>query len=98
MKSLKSRILEKQAEPTAYHKSYTSAINAVEDYAKYKGFELDQDEYSKAYIDAFFKPTEGQTKRDTLTLFKGGKAQRKMLHVQIYRMNPTTYEFNAYIN
>lgn len=98
MKSLAVRMLEKLEEPSVYHKSYSSAINAVEQYAKHKGFELDQDEYSNAYIDGFFKPSEGQVKRDSLTLYKGGKIQKKMLHVQIYRMNPTTFEFNAYIN
>lgn len=98
MKSLSTRILEKNSEPSVYHKTYGSAINAVEAYAKFKGYELDQNEYSNAYIDGFFKPSNGQTKRDSLNLFKNGKPQKKMLHVQIYRMSPDTFEFNAYIN
>jgi hypothetical protein len=61
------------------------------------GYELDQEEYGNVYIDGFFKPNDGQTKKDTLTLYKGGKEQRKALHVQIYDMG-NKFELNMYIN
>jgi hypothetical protein len=43
------------------------------------------------------KPTEGETNRFSITLFKDGKEQRKMLHIQVYGMNKK-YELNCYIN
>ena len=81
-----------------YHNTYSSAINAIEDYANSKGFELDQEEYGSAYVDAFFKPKEGSTKKDTLTLFKNGKEQRNALHIQIYGRQNKKFELNMYIN
>ena len=60
-----------------YHETYGSAINAIDDYAKSRGFELDQEEYGATYLDAFFKPKPGETKSDSLTLYKDGKPQRK---------------------
>jgi hypothetical protein len=90
-------LLEKE-EFIVYHNTYSSAINAIEDYANSKGFELDQEEYGNAYVDAFFKPKDGSTKKDTLTLFKNGKEQRKALHVQIYGRQNKKFELNMYIN
>lgn len=79
-----------------YHNQYSSAIDEVEKYANSMGYELDQEEYSNAYVDAYFKPNDGQTKKDDLTLYKKGKEQKKALHVQIYGMG-NKFELNMYI-
>jgi hypothetical protein len=81
-----------------YHNQYSSVIDEVEKYAKSKGYDLDQEEYGNAYVDAFFKPKEGSTKKDTLALYKNGKEQRKALHIQIYGRGANKYELNMYIN
>jgi len=81
-----------------YHNLYSSAINAVEAYANSKGYQLDAEEYGNAYVDAFFKPNEGRTKKDTLTLYKNGKEQKKALHVQIYNKGVDKFELKIYIN
>lgn len=80
-----------------YHNQYSTVIDEVELYANTMGYELDQEEYGNAYVDAFFKPNDGQTKKDTLTLYKEGKEQRKALQVQIYGMG-NKFELNMYIN
>jgi hypothetical protein len=43
------------------------------------------------------KPSEGKTNSFSIELFKDGKEQKKMLHIQIYGMK-NKYELNAYIN
>lgn len=90
-------VTEKKSDYPVYHNMYSSAIDAVESYANQMGFDLDSEEYASAYIDAFFKPNDGKTKKDTLTLFKDGKEQKKALHVQIYGMGDK-FELNMYIN
>lgn len=97
VKLFESHVNEK-SDFIVYHDSYGSAIDAVEDFANRYGYELDQEEYGNAYVDAFFKPKKGDTKKDTLTLYKNGKEQRRALHVQIYRRSNDKYELNMYIN
>ena len=88
---------EAKSDFVVYHNQYSSVIDEVERYANNMGYKLDQEEYGNAYVDAFFKPNDGQTKKDTLTLYKGGKEQRKALHVRIYGMG-NKFELNMYIN
>jgi len=90
-------LLEKE-DFAVYHNTYSAAINAIEKYANEKGYELDQEEYGNSYVDAFFKPKEGSTKKDSLKIFKNGKEQKKMLHVQIYGRQNKKFELNMYIN
>jgi hypothetical protein len=87
---------EAKAEYKVYHNMYSSVINEIEKYAKSLGYELG-DDYGNAYVDSFFKPKNGNTKKDSLTLYKNGKEQRKALHVQIYGENDK-FELNMYIN
>lgn len=90
---------ESKSDFQVYHRTYSSAIDEIERYAAMKGYHLDQEEYGNAYVDGFFKPKEGQTKKDTLTLYKGDKEQKKALHVQIYGRSGTAgFELNMYIN
>lgn len=93
-----SVVNEKKDDYPVYHNLYSSAINAVEIYANSQGYTLDPKEYGDAYIDAFFKPNDGKTKKDTLTLFKNDKEQKKSLHVQIYNRGNDKFELNMYIN
>ena len=100
-----SLVNESQSQFPVYHKSYGSAIDAVDDYIKSRGYELDQEEYRNAYIDAFFKPKTGKYKNDSLSIYKDGKKQKKMLQVQIYNMGSMgsegandTFELNMYVN
>jgi len=89
---------ESKSDFQVYHNQYSSAIDEVEKYANKMGYDLDKEEYGNAYIDAFFKPNDGQTKKDTLALYKNGKEQKKAIHVQIYGMGNKKYELNMYIN
>ena len=103
---------ESKGDFQVYHNRYSTVIDEIEKYANSMGYELDKEEYGNAYIDAFFKPKEGATKKDTLTLYKNGKEQRKAshvqlrayrftrkaLHVQIYGRGNGKYELNMYIN
>ena len=93
-----NEFLNEGVDYVVYHNNYTSAIDAVEIFATRSGYELDDEEYNSAYIDAFFKPAEGKTKKDTLTLFKNNKEQRKALHIQIYNRGGGKFELNMYIN
>jgi len=97
MKNFQTFVNESKDYPV-YHTSYSSTINAVEKYATQQGYELDQDEYSNAYLDAFFKPKPGKTKKDTLTIYKNGKEQKKALNVQIYNRGGDKFELNMYVN
>lgn len=93
-------LIKEGEEYPVYHATYGSAINAIEDYAKKRGVELDQEEYRMAYQDAFFKPKPGKTKSDTLSIFKNNKELKKALSVQIYNrgVEGNTFELNMYIN
>ena len=88
---------ESKSDFQVYHNQYSSAIDEVEKYANKMGYDLDTEEYGNAYVDGFFKPNDGQTKKDTLTLYKNGKEQKKAIHVQIYGMGDK-FEINMYIN
>jgi hypothetical protein len=76
-----------------YHKTLSSALDAVRSYAINKGY----DEVEFDMNDVQHVPY-GHTERFTKELIKGGVPQRKALHVQIYRMESGNYELNVYIN
>lgn len=89
--------LVKEANVETYHKSYTHAIEAAKAYALKKGYEIEDDEmFTKVGVGSK-RPSVGKTTRVSLELMKGGKPQRKMLHIQVYGMK-NGYELNAYIN
>lgn len=81
-----------------YNNSYGETIDAINAYAESLGYELDEDEFLNRYMDAFFKPKEGETKRDSLTLFKDGVEQDVKLNAQIYNRGNDKFELNIYIN
>ena len=80
-----------------YHNTFSSAVQTAADYAKNFGYTLNDDEWFTKIGNGPKKPSEGETNRYSLTLYKDGKEQRKMLHIQIYGMR-NKYELNAYIN
>lgn len=81
-----------------YHRLYSSAIDEITKYIDTVGYTYKEDDITNAYIDGFFKPKEGETKKDSIPLYKNGKEQKKMLHVQIYNMGKSGFELNMYIN
>lgn len=92
----KDGIKEAKSDYEVYHKSYTSAIEAARNYAEKKGYEInDDDAFTKIGVGPR-KPSPGKTNRFSIELTKGGKPQRKMLHIQVYGMK-NSYELNAYI-
>lgn len=93
---MNSNLNEAKNDYKVYHTSYSQLIDEIEDYATSLGYELG-DDFGNAYVDGFFKPKNGRTKKDSLTLYKDGKEQRKALHVQIYGEN-NRFELNMYVN
>jgi hypothetical protein len=80
-----------------YHKSYTHAIEAAQNYAGKNGYTIEDGElFTKVAMNSK-RPSVGKTTRVSLELLKNGKPQRKMLHIQVYGMK-NGYELNAYIN
>jgi len=79
-----------------YHKTLRAALEKAEEYAAKKGYTIDPEEMFRLF------GTGGvsyeTTKKGSLTLYKDGVPQKKMLHIQIYRMPSGNYELNDYIN
>ena len=93
----KIKLFEEFISENDFYPTYGSAIDSVKDYANGEGYELDDNEYGNAYTDASDKPKPGQTKQNSITLYKNGKKQRKAIHVSIYgRKNG--FEVTTYIN
>jgi hypothetical protein len=80
-----------------YHNSYTSAIDSALDWANKSGFDYDKEETAQKIGLGPKKPSDGKTNRFSIELSKGGKEQRKQLHIQVYGMGNGKYELNAYI-
>jgi hypothetical protein len=96
-KIIKNVIFEEKISYETYHNSYTSAVTEAKEYAERRGYEInDEDSFRKIGMGPK-KPSEGKTNRFSIELFKDGKEQKKMLHIQIYGMK-NKYELNAYIN
>lgn len=80
-----------------YHNSFSSAVQTAHEYAKSKGFSIDDNEWFNTISTGPRKPQEGITNRYTITLYKDGKEQRKALQIQVYGMS-NKYELNTYIS
>ncbi len=99
LKSIIKRIIEEaKDEYQIYHRSYTSAVQEIENYAKKRGYELSEDEMFDSIGSGPRKPQEGVTNKFTLTLYKNGNPQKKALHAQIYGRGTEGYELNQYIS
>lgn len=79
-----------------YHKTLSSALEKAEAYAAKKGYTIDPEEMFRVF------GTGGvsyeTTRRGSISLYKDGVRQKKMLHIQIYRMPSGDYELNDYVN
>ena len=85
-----------EAKFQVYHNSYTSAISAAREWAEKEGYEIDDDDSFRKIGMGPRKPSEGKTNRFSIELTKGGKPQKKQLHIQVYGMK-NKYELNCYI-
>jgi len=95
--NLFEQFVNEKSDYQVYHNSYSSAVQAALDYARSKGFEVEEDDVWKEISVGPKKPKDGITNKATISLIKDGKPQRKALQIQIYGMG-NRYELNAYIN
>jgi hypothetical protein len=92
----KESVNEAQAKYDVYHDSYTSAIQSAREYAEKQGYTINDDDSFRKIGLGPRKPSEGKTNSFSIELTKGGKPQKKMLHIQVYGMR-NKYELNCYI-
>jgi hypothetical protein len=83
---IRLKSLLQEAKFPIYHKTYTSAINSALEWAEKQGYEYDKEETADKIGMGPKKPSEGKTNRFSIELTKGGKPQRKQLHIQVYNM------------
>lgn len=83
---IKLKSLLNEAKFPVYHYSYTSAINSALEWAEKQGYEYDKEETAQKIGMGPKKPSEGKTNRFSIELTKGGKPQKKELHIQVYNM------------
>lgn len=110
MKTFKQVVSEAKSPYVIYHDSYTSAIEEVHKFVQKKKFILNPEEMAQEVGMGPPKPGAGKTNRFSIRLFKNekdlldGKAQRKLVHFQVYGMGSTRalsadkYELNMYIS
>lgn len=81
-----------------YHPQFSSAVQHAMKQAEKRGYEVDEDEWFNKVSSGPKKPSEGKTNKYTIELSKGGKLQKKSLHMQVYnRGGSKPYELNMYI-
>jgi len=91
----------KKNEYQLYHPSYSGAIAEVRRYAEKNGYTLDDDEMFDKIGMGPRKPGPGKTNKFSLSLYKKGKPQKKMLHFQVYNRGydvGNNFELNAYFS
>lgn len=90
--SMRLKSVMNEAKYQIYHYTYTSAINTALEYAEKQGYEYDKEETASKIGMGPKKPSDGKTNRFSIELTKGGKPQKKQLHIQVYGMG--TYKRN----
>jgi hypothetical protein len=88
----------KKSEYQIYHRTYSSSIDAMIDYANRNNYSINQDELFDTVSIGPIRPREGVTNRFTLSLFKDDKEQRKAIHFQVYGRGNAGFELNMYIS
>ena len=90
----------KDSAQDTYFDSYSGAISHALAQAKKQGYEVDDEDVFSEITTGQGKPGKGKTVRHTLKLTKGGKAQKKALHIQVYNrgVSGNTFELNSYIS
>ena len=81
-----------------YHNSFSEACSEVIEFAKKKGYEVNENDWFNKVSAGPKKPIPGKTNKYSIDLLKDGKEQKKMLHFQVYGVEIGKYELNAYIN
>jgi hypothetical protein len=94
---LKIALKESKIDYQIYHGSYSSAIQTAIEYAKKRGYDVDEDDIWNRISVGPAKPQDGKTNRFSISLIKDGKEQKKTLNIQIYGMG-NKYELNCYIS
>jgi hypothetical protein len=79
-------IKEAKSDYPVYHFTYSAAINTAKEYAEKKGYEVDDEDSFRKIGMGPRKPSAGKTNRFSIELTKGGKPQKKLLHIQVYNM------------
>jgi len=79
-----------------YLNSYTECIQKAKEEFQKKGFYFNEDELVDIIGFNSRRPSEGETERLTLPLYKNNKLQRKAGHIQVYGMK-NCFELNYYI-
>lgn len=86
----------KEASYQILHSTIYSAFQTALAAAKKQGYEIsDDEEFNK--ITTARKPDAGKHLDYHLELTKNGKPQKKLLHIQIYKMESGRFELNFYI-
>lgn len=90
----------KDAAADTYFNTYSAAVQKALADVKKKGFEVDEDDWHNSITTGSGKPGRGKTVRHTIGLTKGGKPQRKALHIQVYNRDTdkNPYELNYYVS
>ena len=94
------REARRDAAKDLYFDTYSAAVQTALADVKKKGFEVDEDDWHDSITTGSGKPGRGKTVRHTISLTKGGKPQRKALHIQVYNRDTDkkTYELNYYVS
>lgn len=90
----------KDSAQDTYFNSYSAAVQNAFAQAKKQGYEVDEGDKDSQVTFGSGKPSKGKTVRHTLKLTKGGKPQKKALHIQVYNRgtDKNPFELNSYIS
>jgi hypothetical protein len=79
------------------HDTLHSAVQTALSYTKKDGYTISDEEEFHKITTAYKNLGIGKTDEFHLELYKNGKPQSKMLHIQVYRMDTGRYELNFYV-
>jgi len=88
----------KKASYETYHNSFSAACSEVIEFAKKRGYEINENDWFNQVSTGPRKPDPGKTNRYSIELMKENLPTKKYLHFQVYGMEGGKYELNAYIN
>jgi hypothetical protein len=100
--------VDKNADYVVYHNTYSAATREIENFAKKRGYNLDDETDSDNIGSQMFdlvgtgpaKPKGGKSNKFQFELYKGSTKQKVYLNVTIYNRETSSneYELNMYIN
>lgn len=80
------------------HDTLHSAIQTALAATRKMGYDISDEEEFNKITTSYKNLSTGKTEQFHLELVKGGKPQRKLLHIQVYKMDSGKYELNFYVN